>query len=127
MYRKKIAYIEYNGNIQNNFAHYIDKPQFLETDEGFCGKLRGNKFWFFKRYPLMRNSFRTVLYGDIIDDHQICYRYGKIKWVIPFVLFASIISSPISTILTVFLRLRDCFHISSVVEHIKDLFLFWDR
>ena len=31
---------------------------------------------------MQRSSFRTVLYGEIMNDHQICYRYGKMKGVL---------------------------------------------
>lgn len=91
MFKSKKAYIEYEGNIINSFSNYIDKPPLFETNDGFSGRLTGNRFWFYKRYPMIRNSFRTVLYGEIIDNHRICYRYGKIKGVIPFVLFVDIV------------------------------------
>ena len=85
-FRMKKEYIEYNTNIKDSFPHYIDKPQAFVTEEKFCGRLNGNKFWFYKKYPMVRNSFKTVLYGEIIDDHLICYHYGKIKGIKPFVL-----------------------------------------
>ena len=84
-------YIEYHGDLEDNFNRLIDRPQFWETEEGFCGRLKDNKLWFYKRYPLMTNSFRAVLYGTVIDDHRISYRYGKGKGVLPFVLFADVI------------------------------------
>ena len=88
---KEELFIEYSGNLEERFNRLIDRPQFWETEEGFCGRMKDNELWFYKRYPLMKNSFRTVLYGEIIDDHRISFRYGKTKGIVPFVIFADVL------------------------------------
>ena len=90
--KKEKYYIEYEGDIKNNFYQYIIFPQAFVANECFFGQLRENKFYFYKQYPMLlwgnklwnynqnpthSNSYRTVLYGEIMNDHQICYRYGK--------------------------------------------------
>lgn len=80
LFKSEEQYLEYSTNIKELFSMHVDKPQFIEKDDGFCGGLNGDSFWFYKRYPFMRNSFRTVLYGKIIDDHTISFYYGKFLW-----------------------------------------------
>ena len=79
-------YIEYNTNIEDSFFRYIDKPQTFVTEEKYIGRLNRNNFWFYRKHPMINNSFRTVLYAEIIDDNLICYHYGKIKGVKPLVI-----------------------------------------
>ncbi len=83
----KEGYIEYSGDIRNNFNRYIKKDSdvLIETEKGFGGKIRSDRFYIYKKYPFMRNSFRTVMYCKIMGD-KVHYRFGKWNAVVTFVL-----------------------------------------
>ena len=83
----KEGYIKYSGDIRNNFKKYITKDSgiFVETEKGFGGKIRGDRFYIYKKYPFMRNSFRTVMYCRIMGD-KVHYRFGKWNMVVAFVI-----------------------------------------
>ena len=62
--------VEYHGDFNESFNQLIDRPQFFDTGEGYCGKLNKNEFWIYRKYPFITNSFRTVLYGTILNDQK---------------------------------------------------------
>lgn len=98
--KKDKAYIDYTGNFEDNFNRFVEKPQTLiETRDGFSGRISGKSFWFCKKYPFVTNSFRVILYGEIMDDHQICFGYRKAKGTFPFIVFVDIIMLIFSVIL----------------------------
>ena len=81
LFYSKYQYLEYSNNIQETFPTLVDrKRHYFEKDDGFCGAINGDDFYFYKTYPFIQNPVRTVLYGKIIDDHTIQYRYGKFVW-----------------------------------------------
>ena len=81
LFFSKYQYLEYSNNIQETFPIFVDENQrYFEKKDGFGGAINGDAFYFYKKYPFSRNHYRTVLYGEIIDDHTIRYRYGKLIW-----------------------------------------------
>ena len=82
---KEKYYMNYQGSIEENFNKYVGKPGLFGMCEDFCGRINNNKFWFYKRSAFRKNSFRIVLYGEVLDN-KVCFSYKKFPFLIPMVL-----------------------------------------
>lgn len=89
---KEKYYMDYQGSFEENFSKYIGKPGFFGLCEEFCGRINDNKFWFYKRSAIRKNSFRTILYGEVLHG-KVSFSYKKHAWLTPAVLLFDIIYS----------------------------------
>lgn len=87
---KNEIHIDETIDFEESFHRYITGNRF-STKGGFYGQIKNNKF-FFGRVQLIRNSFPTVIYGEV-DDNTVYYWYGKdwVSWVIVIIIETSIV------------------------------------
>ena len=87
---KEKFYMDYQGDIKENFEKYVNKPGLFKFSDEFYGRMNGNSFWFFKPSPWGKNSFVTIMQGEV-QDNKVCFGYRKSSWLLPLTIFIDMI------------------------------------
>ncbi|MCR5776233.1 MAG: hypothetical protein K6G84_02305 [Lachnospiraceae bacterium] len=87
---KEKFYMDYQGNIKENFEKYVNKPGLFKFSDEFYGRMNGNSFWFFKPSPWGKNSFVTIMQGEV-QGKKVCFGYRKSSWLLPLTIFIDMI------------------------------------